>query len=112
MWEQICEGKCKGKYEEGKKAQKPEWNAASLTWTDRFAAAIEVDVLVPVLKLRCEGKEILERRWDRWSFDATALEPPLLDPVNQVLLVGVVSAQQIHNQDRTRDYEKYEVKAS
>jgi len=52
-----------------------EWNAAGLTGTDSFAAAVKINILVPV----------------RWSFDATALQPTFLDPVDQVLLVRVVS---------------------
>ena len=42
--------------------EKPEWNAACLTWTDSFAAAVKIDILVPVLKWRCQSKCIYFRR--------------------------------------------------
>ena len=34
--------------------------------------------------------KIFKDEWDRGAFDATALQPALLDPVDQVLLVRVV----------------------
>ncbi len=52
-----------------------ERDAAGLPRPDRGGRAVEVDVSVPV----------------GGALDAAALQPALLDPVDQVLLVGVVA---------------------
>ena len=52
-----------------------EGDTAGLSGPDGGRGAVEVDVPVPVV----------------WTLDAAALEPALLDPVNQVLLVRVVA---------------------
>ena len=69
-----------------------EGNSTGLSGPDSLAGAVEVDVHVPVLQ--SEGREGANCKAisHPGALNAAALQPALLDPVYQVLLVRVVPA--------------------